>query len=374
VKGHEAWGRQATEEAKQTAEASLHLAERLGSADAVARAYELLALVFHTQGEWKRGLRYAIELVGSSEWDARVPQSFDVHLCLAEYHLYGDVDYARVRTFAAETLAVAEKMGARRALALCQCLLGEVALLEGRYPEAEDRLATSISLHREVTSLSGEALAWQRLGELDLNRGNDVRAIERLQQGLAAAERAPMAAHLVGRLYAMLARSALERQDLPAARGYMEDGLAALERYGECATCNVHFYPMAVEVLSHAGLPDEAQSFLEKTKRVVASWGEGTWHAMSRCAQGFHALALGRLDEAVGHFTQARDTFNRVGQPYETAKAHLFLASALQLRNQDNDTPLSIQSLYEARALFTRLGARRDTAMVEALLQRLPPT
>ncbi|MBI5380202.1 MAG: AAA family ATPase [Nitrospirae bacterium] len=372
VRGHEAWSRQATGDALQAAEESHRLAERLGATDAMARAYELLALVFHTQGEWKRGLQYAIKLVGSGEWDARVPQSFDVHLCLAEYHLYGDMDFSRVRTFAVETLAVAEKMGARRAMALCHCLLGEVALLVGDYREAEDRLRQSVTLYQEVGYHSGEALAWQRIGELELNRGNDARAVECLERGLGMAERAPMAAHLMGRLYAMLARSALERQKVPAACGYIEAGLAAQERFGVCATCNVLFYPMAVEVLSHAGQPLEAEPFLEKMQKVVASWGEGTWHAMSRCAQGSHALALGRVDEALEHFAKARDTFQRVGQPYETAKAHCFLARAFLKRNQDGDTLLCAHSLREAQGLFARLGALRDVGMAERLLKQLP--
>jgi tetratricopeptide (TPR) repeat protein len=75
------WHKGGYQEAFETAQKSLAIAERLNDANAVARAFEMLALACHSLGEWQQGLTYEQQrwsvLAGST---LDVTESFDSHL------------------------------------------------------------------------------------------------------------------------------------------------------------------------------------------------------------------------------------------------------------------------------------------------------
>lgn len=74
------WHNNEYQEAFETAERSLDIAERLDNVPARARAYEMLALAGHSLGEWQDGLNYEQQrstLVGPN---LDVSDAFDVHL------------------------------------------------------------------------------------------------------------------------------------------------------------------------------------------------------------------------------------------------------------------------------------------------------
>lgn len=64
----------------EAAQKSLAIAERLNKSDAIARAFEMLALACHSLGEWRAGIQYEEKraaLIGSA---LDVSDAFDVHL------------------------------------------------------------------------------------------------------------------------------------------------------------------------------------------------------------------------------------------------------------------------------------------------------
>ncbi len=74
------WHRGEYREAFEMAQKSLGVAERINQPDAIARAFEMLALACHSLGEWQRGIQYEQQratLVGSG---LDVTDAFDVHL------------------------------------------------------------------------------------------------------------------------------------------------------------------------------------------------------------------------------------------------------------------------------------------------------
>lgn len=74
------WHRNEFQLSLQTAQRSLVIAERQNNTQAVARAYEMLALAYHSLGEWQSGIAYEEKralLVGP--W-LDVTDAFDVHL------------------------------------------------------------------------------------------------------------------------------------------------------------------------------------------------------------------------------------------------------------------------------------------------------
>ncbi|MDQ4075752.1 MAG: AAA family ATPase [Chloroflexota bacterium] len=74
------WHRNEYEAAYEAAQRSLAIAERLDNPEAVARAFEMLALACHSLGEWQEGLSYEEQRAALAGPALDVTDAFDVHL------------------------------------------------------------------------------------------------------------------------------------------------------------------------------------------------------------------------------------------------------------------------------------------------------
>jgi tetratricopeptide (TPR) repeat protein len=74
------WHKGEYHEALDTAQKSLDIAEHIQRTEAIARAFEMLALACHSLGEWQKGLHFEEQraLLAGSGLD--VTDAFDVHL------------------------------------------------------------------------------------------------------------------------------------------------------------------------------------------------------------------------------------------------------------------------------------------------------
>ncbi|GBD15226.1 hypothetical protein HRbin26_00112 [bacterium HR26] len=255
-------------------------------------------------------------------------------------------------------------MGARRAQALACCLLGETLLLRGRWDEAAGYLRRSIELHQALGAKSGEALTWQRLGELAIYRGDATAADKCVQRGLALAAEAPMAAHLMGRLYATAALDALEQGNLAAAARAIGAASAAAERYGDCPTCGALLHPVAAEVYARLGDKDRAEKWAQAAERVAGHWESGAWQAMAEVA---HAV-VAPSEQAVARFVRAAQLFERLGQPFQAARC---LAQAGLIHVERGEREEARGRLERALAIFHEIGAPRAAKRVYQALARL---
>ena len=139
----------------------------------------MLALAAHSLGEWQQGLDFEAQRSALAGPGLDVTGLFDMHLCLWEYHLYGDKPYAEVKQTVETTLQQARRMGAPRAIALCQCFSGALEYQAGHWQQAEAALRESIQLYRQIGAAVGEALACQRLGRLQTALGQLEKACPR---------------------------------------------------------------------------------------------------------------------------------------------------------------------------------------------------
>lgn len=73
------WERGQHAEALKYAEESLELAEKHGGPSDVAAVYETLALVFHSLGEWKRGLQCELQYLDANADAPQLAHVFDAH-------------------------------------------------------------------------------------------------------------------------------------------------------------------------------------------------------------------------------------------------------------------------------------------------------
>jgi len=74
------WHRGKYGEAFEAAQKSLGMAERLNKAEAIARAFEMLALACHSLGEWQAGIQYEQKRAAVVGPTLDVSDAFDVHL------------------------------------------------------------------------------------------------------------------------------------------------------------------------------------------------------------------------------------------------------------------------------------------------------
>ena len=74
------WHRNEYQQAFDVAQRSLAIAERANHPEAIARAFEMLALACHSLGEWQTGIGYEQQRVALSGPGLDVTEAFDVHL------------------------------------------------------------------------------------------------------------------------------------------------------------------------------------------------------------------------------------------------------------------------------------------------------
>lgn len=316
VRANWLWERGSIEEAGTAAEEARRLAERHGDPGDLAAAHEALATVLHFKGEWREGLRREIDRMSAEvDTEAQLGRIFDIHHCIGEYHLYGDVLFDSVEDYARQVVRIASRSAARRAEAFGWCLLGESMLLRGRWDEAAGPLERAGEIHAELGESSG-ALAWQRLGELAVCRGNLDVAATHVRRGMTIATVSPMARHVWGRLYATQAFGALEAGDPSRAADAARAAAAASTRYGDCATCDALLHPLAAEAFHALGDAPGAELHAEIADRTAGMWESSAWRAMAITARAFHRATLGDADAAARGLRKASALYDRAGQPY----------------------------------------------------------
>ncbi|MDP9343862.1 MAG: transcriptional regulator [Actinomycetota bacterium] len=359
------WGVGRIDESLAAAEEGLRLAEAHGEPADVAAAYESLAIVFHSRGEWREGLHVEIERLGTiADTDPQLARVFDIHHCIGEYHLYGDELFSGVEDYARRTLELATRSRARRAEAFAWCLLGESFLLRGRWDEAGGCLERAGEIHAELATGSG-ALPWQRLGELAACRGNLDVAKAYVRRGMALATVSPMARHVWGRLYATEALAALEEGDPERAARAARSAAEAAVRYGSCPTCDALLHPMAAEAFAELGDEEGAAAQAESAQRTAGLWASSAWRAMAVTARAFHRLAAGDGREAGGGLLEAAELYDKAGQPYWAARCRL---RAALLPGLDVSAQARRGLLEGAGATFRSLGAERAGRRAAAAL------
>lgn len=219
------------------------------------------------------------------------------------------------------TRSQAERMGAPRAIALCQCFNGALEFQAGNWEQAEAELKESIRLYSEIGAASGEAIARQRLGLVLTAQGKLEEAKAILEEGAAVAERAIMRAHCLTRVYATLAHNRLEAGDLEGADQALSLGLAMSERHGNCSTCNALLLPVAASVRIAHGDLDQAEMFSERLETAAQEYGSQMWRAMADQSRAELFAAQGDTESSILYYERARQSFSEAGNHYEEMRS-----------------------------------------------------
>jgi class 3 adenylate cyclase len=131
--------------------------------------------------------------------------------------------------------------------------------------------------------------------------------------------------------------------------------------------------PARVEIAIAAADLRTARAAAAELERLVDSFRIGerrtpAFDATVHLASGQIKLAERDWTEAARSLRRARDEWQRIGAPYETAQARMLLGIAFR---REGDEHAATSELEAALAVFERLGARLDEEGVKELLGRL---
>jgi class 3 adenylate cyclase len=240
----------------------------------------------------------------------------------------------------------------------CRIHRAEIMRLSGDWPGAEKQAIEACEeLHdfdRFIT-----AGGYYEVGEIRRRRGD-----------FAAAEEAYRTANELGRdPQPGLALLRLAEGKVDAAVAGITRALAELED----PLSRLRRLPAQIDIAVAAGDLKTARAAATELEQIVDSYKIGgqraaAFDATVHFASGEIKLAEDDSEEASRCLQRARDEWQKVGAPYETAQARMLLGIALR---RQGDEHAATGELEAAEAVFERLGARLDQERAKELLGRL---
>jgi len=334
------------------------VAERVGDRDGQMLALGGKGRSFIKAGNVEAGLALLDEAAASAMCGDLRPHSTGLLYCLtiSSCQDLGDVRRAAEWTEAAnrwcDQLDVTGFPGA------CRIHRAEVMRLRGDWPAAEAQALEAceelLDFDRSIT-----ASGFYEIGEIRRRRGD-----------FAGAEEAYRTTNELGgnsEPGLSLLRLAQGKVDAAVA------GVAHALRETKEPLARIRRLPAQIEVAVAAGDLRTARTAADELEEIVDSYKIGHRRASAFDATTHHArgqinLAEKDWDGAVTSLRQARDTWQGVGAPYETAQARLLLGIAYRRRGDGHAGTVELEG---ALATFERLGARIDEERAKELLGRL---
>ena len=325
------------------------------------RNVEAMALVFQgtalvMAGEVDAGLALLDEATASAVGGELNPLATGVVYCVTidSCQALGDCGRAAEWTDAANRWC--DRLDITGFPGACRVHRAQIMRLRGEWPRAEEQALTACDELRDYNSLV-TAAGYYEIGEIRRRRGE-----------FAAAEEAFASARELGREPApglALLRLAQGKVDA-AARALKRE----LEREDLDPLSRAHRLPAEVEISLAAGEIKRARDAADQLEQIADGFRVGNRRTPAlegavRLTRGQIQLAERDWNGAAASLRAARDTWSKVGAPYETAQARLLLGLAYR---GEGDEDAARDELTSARRGFEQLGAVLDLQRAAELL------
>ena len=332
------------------------LGARFGDRNLDAMALVFKGTVLVSMGEVTEGLALLDEATTSAVCGELQPFATGLIYCVTIHSCQALGDCGRAAEWTDAANRWCDRLDVTGFPGACRIHRAEILRLRGDWPKAEEQAVQACEelqdYNRWVT-----AGGFYEIGEIRRRRGD-----------FAAAEEAYRKASQLGHSpQPGLALLRLAQGKVDAAATAIKRELAAepLDPLGRARRL-----PAQVEIALAAGELGRAREAVEELERIADEYrvGERRTPALAGAVQlawGQIRLAEHDWEGAAAALRAARDTWDKIGAPYETAQARMLLGLAYR---GEGDEDGAREELTAARATFERLGAVLDHQRAAALL------
>ena len=334
------------------------IAARAGDRDTQVLALVGKGRAFVQRGDVEQGLAILDEASTSAVSGELRPYATGLVYCATITSCQHVGDYRRAAEWTEAASRWCEQEDMNGFPGACRIHRAEIMRLRGDWPEAEK---TALAACEEVHDFDRLVTAggYYEIGEIRRRRGD-----------FAAAEEAFRTANELGRSpQPGLALLQLAQGKVESAVAGVTRRLAEMDEPLE----RVRMLPALAEIALAAGDLDTARSAASELQQIVDSYKIG-----DRRAPAFDAtvnLTLGQIelagqdwDDASRDLRRARDEWQEIGAPYETAQTRMLLGIAFRHQGDEHAATLELQA---AQTTFERLGAKLDEERAKELLGRV---
>jgi class 3 adenylate cyclase len=334
------------------------IAARAGDRDTQALALVGKGRAFVQRGDVEQGLAILDEASTSAVSGELRPLATGLVYCVTISSCQTVGDYRRAAEWTEAASRWCEQGDMNGFPGACRIHRAEIMRLRGDWPQAEQTALAACEELQEFDRLI-TAGGYYEIGEIRRRRGD-----------FAAAEEAYRTANELGRSpQPGLALLELAQGRVDSATAGITRRLADLhEPLARVGALTAH-----AEIAIAAADLDAARSAADELQGIVDSYKIGDRRAPAFDATvsftlGQIALAEGDWHAAARELGRARDEWQEIGAPYETAQARLLLGIAFRGQGDEHAATLEFQA---AHTTFERLGAKLDEARADELLGRV---
>ena len=345
-------------EALQRFEETYELGQRIGDRDTQVLAMAGKARALVMSGEVEKGLALHDEASAAAVCGELRPFATGIVYCMAISSCQDVGDFRRAAEWTEAANRWCDEADVSGFPGTCRLHRAEIMRLRGDWPAAELQAVAACEELRDFDR-GITAGGHYEIGEIRRRRGD-----------FAGAEEAYATANEWGRNpqpgIALLRLS----------EGKVDSAVAGITHFlrdVEAPLMRLRALPAHVEIAIAAGDLKSARAAAQELEHVVDSYKIGqrrapAFDAMVHLATGRIKLSEKDWDGAAKGFRLAREEWQRVGAPYETAQARMLLGVALRRRGDEQGSAVELEG---ALAAFARLGARLDEERANELLGRL---
>lgn len=339
-------------------ERAYELGRQLGDSDVQALALTGRGMALVHTGEVDRGLALLDESTAAALSGELKPFAAGLVYCCTISSCQNLGDYRRAAEWTEAANRWCDRLEVTGFPGACRIHRAQIMRLRGNWSAAEQQaVAACEELHdfdRMVT-----ADGFYEIGEIRRWRGDFAAALESYRKADELG-REPQPGLALLRLAEGKVDAALQgvRRAL--------DGVAQ-------PLIRVRQLPALIEIAIAAGDVRTARAGSEELERIVEAYKIGrapapAFDAMMHLARGQIQLLESGWEEAARSLRHARQEWQRVGAPYETAQSRALLGVAYRRMGDEEG---AVSELEAALATFQQLGARLDEERVKELLGRL---
>ena len=345
------------ERAMRLFDEAFEIAQRVGDRDGQMLALSGKGRTYIKGGDIEAGLNLLDEATASATCGDLRPHASGLVYCITISSCRDLGDYRRAAEWTEAANRWCDQLDVNGFPGACRIHKAEVLRLRGDWPAAEAQaVAACEELHDFDRSIT--AGGHYEIGEIRRQRG-DFEGAEEAYRTTNEHGRDPQPGLALLRL----------------AEGKIDAAVAGITRTLQEVRDPLHRLrrlPAQIEIALAAGDLKTARAAAEELERIVDSYKIGDRRAVAfdatiHYATGQIKLAEKDWDGAVASLRRARDEWQSVGAPYETAQARMLLGIA---ERRSGDEHGGTAELEAALAAFERLGARLNEERVKELLGR----